>query len=175
MSTDELERIAKAYSNGEFAQIENDLEIFLRKNAKEIVVLQQVYPEKFKKQKPVLSLEDAARIYLFQNKTIGSKQEYLMQHDQILKEAWYKGDWDHWKVSLEWATKYSKGWRSYFVLVVEYVFSMQKGKYLSAIEDALKPEAQKQEALKPEMPNSDASQPNQDAPKPSAPQPNPNC
>ena len=162
MSTDELERIAKAYSNGEFAQIENDLEIFLRKNAKEISVLQQTFPEKFKKQKPSLSLEDAARIYLFQKKTIGSKLEYIMQHDQILNEAWYRQDWDHWKVSLDWATKYSKGWRSYFVLVVEYVFSMQKGKYLSAIEDALKQEAPKQEALMPEVQ------------KPETPQPNPN-
>lgn len=140
MQNPELEQIARDYQAGKFRQIEEDLRGFLKENAERVYAFRAQLCKKYKKEIP---LPEAVKLLLLNRKSINHGHEMAMQKEEIEREAWYRQDWDHWKVGIDWGLKYGAEWRDKYVMVMDYLFSTHEQEYLGILERGL-PETRKQ-------------------------------
>lgn len=131
----ELEEIRSKYEAGQLDQIKSDLERFISAHSSEIECFKE---EQGRRGVPNLSDETAIKFFIIHRRSINPAREIEEQLGEIEREKWIRGIAtgcapDAQQVALDWARKYSAGWRAHRVTSIIYCFDRDKERYLNIL------------------------------------------
>ena len=133
----EIDEIRRKYEAGQLESIKEDLERFLVAHRAEIAA----YRAGEERKGLALTDESAIKLFILHHRSINPQKEIREQLEEIQKEKWIQGvragcPPDAQEVALEWARRYSAGWRSHRITTIVYVFERDKERYCTLLSRA---------------------------------------
>jgi hypothetical protein len=134
----ELARIAQDIRAGRYSALEQKLFQFLQKNLPAIEQERAAWERRM--HKPI-EPTFAAKQLILRRKSVDARAEIDLQYDEILREAWYRGDPDHNRVACEWARKHAGGWRDHYALTLALILNEREDAFLALYANHSAPKA----------------------------------
>jgi len=135
--SDELKNLSEQYCQGEYKELQKDLENFIVKNKAAIKTFREVELKKLGVKTPTNEL--AIKFYILKTRTINPATEIEKELAEIEREIWYQGEKlkttpDRNKVAIEWCKMHAPGWRDNWVFAALYAFENNKEHYVKLLE-----------------------------------------
>jgi len=128
---DELKQIKQNYQRGKYSSLSKSLKLFIRKNARKILVFKGEFEEE---QKTKLTLEEAVRFFILDRKIIDLQSDIKEQLKEMDKELWYRGEKqenpNRDQTYMQWIKQYGAAWRIHRTREIVYVFNQSPKEYL---------------------------------------------
>ncbi len=135
----ELDEIRRKYESGQLDHIKADLERFLTAHRQEIDCFRE---EQCRRARQQLPDETIVKFFIIHCRSINPASEISEQLAEIEREKWIQGVEkgccpDPQQVALDWAKKFSAGWRAHRVTSIIYCFDRDKERYLKLLRPPL--------------------------------------
>lgn len=134
----ELAKIAQDVSVGRYSALEQKLFQLLQKNLPAIEQERATWERRM--HKPIAPLF-AAKQFILRRKSVDAREEISLQYEEILKEAWYRGDPDHNRIAINWARQHAKGWRDHYALTLALILNAREDEFLAMYASHAAPKA----------------------------------
>jgi hypothetical protein len=134
----ELAKIAQDVAAGRYSALEQKLFQFLQKSMPAIEQERAAWERRMNK--PIAPIF-AAKQLILRRKSVDARVEMDLQYEEILKEAWYRGDPDHNRIAMDWARQHAKGWRDHYALTLALILDAREGQFLALYANRAAPKA----------------------------------
>jgi hypothetical protein len=134
----ELAKIAQDVAAGRYSALEQKLFQFLQKSMPAIEQERAAWERRMNK--PIAPIF-AAKQLILRRKSVDARVEMDLQYEEILKEAWYRGEPDHNRIAMDWARQHAKGWRDHYALTLALILDAQEDQFLALYANRAAPKA----------------------------------